>query len=134
MAKSPCGWLPVWEHHKIGGRGGGVGGKHTGFAGLGFFLPLQRLFVAPPLFYIILQKKRHCLLAYLQFVCFHTVYTVFRNDEIFKKIKNLKWKKVVKVNIESSKIFFLSEWKFQNENLIIQADMCWSCQGSIVLC
>jgi hypothetical protein len=65
--------------------------KHTGFAGLGFFLPLQRPFIAPPLFYIILPKKRHCLLAYLQFACFHTVYTVFRNDEIFKKKeKNLK--------------------------------------------
>jgi hypothetical protein len=66
---------------------------HTGFAGLGFFLPLQRLFLAPPLFYIILKKKRHCLLAYLQFACFHTVYTVFRNDEIFKtkiKISNVK--------------------------------------------
>jgi hypothetical protein len=80
--------LPIWQHHKIGKKQRKKE-KHTGFAGLGFFLPLQGLFVAPPLFFIILENKRHCLLAYLQFACFHTVYTVIRNDEIFKK-KNLK--------------------------------------------
>jgi len=48
---------------------------------------------------------------------FNTNYIIFRNVEDFK-IKQKK--KLVKENIESSRIFYLSKWNFQNEFVIWQ--------------